>query len=98
MPTDVVDVEAGFPLAAPFSKPGRCGHGCDAGTLPAGPAYEALHVGPYESLPRTYGAIMARMREDGGSPGEAMWEYYLSDPGAEPDPAKWQTLVVWPVA
>jgi AraC family transcriptional regulator len=26
-----------------------------------------------------------------------MWEYYLTDPGVEPDPAKWQTLVVWPV-
>jgi hypothetical protein len=27
-----------------------------------------------------------------------MWEYYLSDPAAEPDPAKWKTLIVWPVA
>ena len=98
MPTDVVDVEAGFPLAAPFSSQAGADTAVSAGTLPAGPAYEALHVGPYELLPQTYGAIMARMREDGVSPGEAMWEYYLSDPGAEPDPAKWQTLVVWPVA
>jgi AraC family transcriptional regulator len=100
MPTDVVDVEAGFPLAAPapFKSAAGEGEAVVAGTLPAGRAYEAIHIGPYESLQRTYGAISARMQEDGVSPGEAMWEYYLTDPGAEPDPAKWQTLVVWPVA
>jgi len=98
MPTDVVDVEAGFPLAAPFKSAGGEDAVVAAGTLPAGQAYEAMHIGSYESLQRTYGAIMARMQEDGASPGEAMWEYYLTDPGAEPDPAKWQTLVVWPVA
>ena len=98
MPTDVVDVEAGFPLASPFTNAGGEATTVIAGTLPAGQAYEALHIGSYESLQHTYGAIMERMREDGVSPGEAMWEYYLSDPGAEPDPAKWQTLVVWPVA
>lgn len=98
MPTDVVDVEAGFPLAAPFTSAGGEDTAVTAGTLPAGQAYEAMHIGPYETLQQTYGAIMARMRADGVSPGGAMWEYYLSDPGAEPDPAKWQTLVVWPVA
>ena len=97
MPTDVVDVEAGFPLAAPFTNAGGGDTAVFAGTLPAGQAYEAMHIGPYESLQHTYSAIVARMQEDGASPGEAMWEYYLTDPGAEPDPAKWQTLVVWPV-
>lgn len=98
MPTDVVDVEAGFPLAAPFPGAGGGDTAVIAGTLPAGQVYEAMHIGPYATLQQTYGAIMARMREDGVDPGGAMWEYYLSDPGAEPDPAKWQTLVVWPVA
>ena len=95
MPTDVVDVEAGFPLAAPY--PGGDG-GVTAGTLPAGRALEAMHVGPYESLPDTYNAVMARMQADGLTPGNTMWEYYLSDPAAEPDPAAWKTLIVWPVA
>lgn len=95
MPTDVVDVEAGFPVAAPF--PGGGDGGVTAGTLPAGQAFEAMHVGPYETLPETYGAIMGKMQADGLTPGNAMWEYYLSDPAAEPDPAKWKTLIVWPV-
>ncbi len=96
MPTDVVDVEAGFPLAAPY--PGGDDGGVAAGVLPAGRALEAMHVGPYESLPETYGAVMARMQADGLTPANTMWEYYLSDPSAEPDPAAWKTLIVWPVA
>ncbi|MET1153791.1 GyrI-like domain-containing protein [Arthrobacter sp.] len=95
-PTDVVDVEAGFPVAAPF--PGGEEGGVTAGSLPAGRAFEAMHVGPYETLPETYRAIMGKMQAEGLTPGSAMWEYYLSDPGAEPDPAAWKTLIVWPVA
>lgn len=101
MPTDVVDVEAGFPVAAPLPGAGNAGGadaGVVAGSLPAGPAFEAMHVGPYETLPETYGAIMEKMQAEGLTPGNAMWEYYLSDPAAEPDPAKWKTLIVWPVA
>jgi len=96
MPTDVVDVEAGFPLAAPY--PGGGESVVTAGTLPAGRALEAMHVGPYDTLPETYGAVMARMQAEGLTPGDAMWEYYLSDPATEPDPAAWKTLVVWPVS
>lgn len=97
-PTDVVDVEAGFPVAAPLTGAGGGEAGVTAGSLPAGKAFEAMHIGPYEALPQTYGAILARMQAEGATPGNAMWEYYLSDPGAEPDPSKWKTLVVWPVA
>ncbi|KRE76344.1 GyrI-like domain-containing protein [Arthrobacter sp. Soil763] len=96
MPTDVVDVEAGFPLAAAY--PGGDAPGVRAGVLPAGRALEAMHVGPYDTLPETYGAVMAKMQAEGLTPGEAMWEYYLSDPAKEPDPAVWKTLVVWPVS
>lgn len=97
MPTDVVDVEAGFPVAAPLPWPGSEG-GVTAGSLPAGRAMEAMHVGPYEKLPETYGAITGKMQAEGLTPGNVMWEYYLSDPAAEPNPAAWKTLVVWPVA
>ncbi|MET3923400.1 GyrI-like domain-containing protein [Arthrobacter sp. UYEF20] len=96
MPTDVVDVEAGFPLAAPF--PGTAEGGVTAGALPAGQAFEAMHIGSYETLEDTYHALMARMEAEAVTPAEKMWEYYLSDPATEPDPSKWKTLVVWPVA
>ena len=95
-PTDVGDVEAGFPLAAPL--PGTGDGGVTAGSLPAGQAYEAMHIGPYDDLEKTYQALVARMAAEAVAPAEEMWEYYLSDPGAEPDPSRWKTLVVWPVA
>ena len=95
-PGEVVDVEAGFPLAAPL--PGAGEGGVTAGSLPGGEAYEALHIGPYEGLEDTYRALIARMAAEAVAPAREMWEYYLSDPGTEPDPARWKTLVVWPVA
>lgn len=107
MPTDVVDVEAGFPLTAPFAagEDGGMtidgGHGqsaVTAGTLPAGPAYVAMHTGPYDSLQRTYQALVERMQADGVAPADLMWEQYLTDPGEEPDQSKWQTQVIWPAA
>lgn len=94
MPTDTVDVEAGFPVSAPITASA----GVEAGTLPACRAFEATHVGPYDSLVTTYNDIQERMKEEGFSPSDSMWEYYLSDPATEPDPATWRTLVVWPVA
>lgn len=93
-PTDVVDVEAGFPVSAPI-------HGADGvvpSALPEGKALEVLHTGPYDTLAQTYADIQARMKDLGLVPADMMWEYYLSDPAAEPDPATWRTLVVWPVA
>ena len=94
MPTEAVDVEAGFPVNAGF----RDADGVATGTLPEADAFEAIHVGPYDTLGTTYGTIQERMREEGLNPSDTMWEYYLSDPETEPDPAKWQTRVVWPVA
>ena len=70
-PTDVVDVEAGFPLAAPFTNPGGEDTEVIAGTLPAGRAYEAMHVGPVRitaaDLWRDHGTDAGGWREPGGS-------------------------------
>ena len=94
MPTDRVDVTAGFPVAGTVAPAGDV----RAGSLPAGRCYEAMHTGPYETLEQTYNLVLAQMAEDGVRPSDTMWEYYLTDPEAEPDPAKWQTRVCWPVA
>ncbi|WP_245953435.1 GyrI-like domain-containing protein [Arthrobacter silvisoli] len=94
MPTQTVDVEAGFPIAGDF-------HGTSdvvASALPETDAFEAMHQGSYDSLSTTYGAIQQRMEAEGLTPSDTMWEFYLSDPGTEPDPTKWLTRVVWPVA
>lgn len=94
MPAETVDVEAGFPVNDGFSETEEVANG----TLPESEAFEAIHLGPYDTLGNTYGAIQERMRAEGLTPSDTMWEYYLSDPESEPDPTKWQTRVVWPAA
>lgn len=93
MPTDIVDVEAGFPIAEPTA-----GHDdIVAGTLPATEAVEAVHVGPYDTLEQTYNEMVEWMSEHNLIPSDDMWEFYLTDPADQPDPRKWETKVVWPV-
>jgi effector-binding domain-containing protein len=94
MPTDVVDLEAGFPVAATFEATGDV----VAGLLPGGRAVQAIHRGSYESLPETYTEVRQRLSEEGLEPGPVAWECYLTDPREHPDPASWQTLVVWPAS
>ena len=93
-PAQTVDVEAGFPISGAFQDK----DGVTAGALPETQAFEAMHMGSYDTLETTYAAIQERMKAQGLTPSETMWEFYLSGPGVEPDPLKWQTRVVWPIA
>lgn len=93
MPTDVVDVAAGFPLDGPVAASG----GVTPYRLPGGRVVEFLHVGTYDTMRDSYAAIYAWMGEHGLAPAPFMWESYLT----EPDPARpeeTRTLITWPVA
>ncbi len=94
MPTDVVVVEAGFPTAEPVDA----GDGVHTLTLPGGPAVVAEHIGPYDTMEQTYEELGTWMTEQGLTPRSGPWETYLTDPSAEPDPAKWCTRITWPVS
>jgi effector-binding domain-containing protein len=94
MPSDIVDVEAGFPASAAITA----ADGVTAGTLPGGKVVEAVHVGPFDTMQQTYDELTSWVRDQGLVPGEVMWETYLSDPEKEPDPATWRTQISWPVA
>lgn len=94
MPTDIVDVEAGFPVAAAVTAAGEV----IPGSLPAGRVVEALHVGPYDTMTETYALIEQCLAARGLKTGDVMWETYLSDPETEPDPAGWRTLITCPLA
>lgn len=93
-PTDVVDVEAGFPVAHAIEADGDV----IPGWLPAGRVAEAVHVGPYDTMDKTYAEMTEYLAKAGLTPGAVMWESYLSDPAAQPDPATWRTSICWPVA
>ena len=74
MPTDTVEVEAGFPVSPDFSAAGEV----ISGLLPASDAIEAVHKGPYDTLERTYALILERMSAEGMTPSETMWAHHLS--------------------
>jgi effector-binding domain-containing protein len=94
MPGETVEVLVGFPVSSPIAAAGEV----EPFELPGGRAVTGTHVGPYEDLERTYGELMAWTQAEGLTLTAGMWESYLSDPAAEPDPATWRTLIVWPVA
>ena len=73
------------------------GEEIQAGFLASGPMAVAMHLGPYEKLPETYVAIESWIKANGYQQSGPAWESYVTDPGEEPDPQKWQTEVFWPI-
>jgi effector-binding domain-containing protein len=90
--TDKVDVTAGFIVDQPVTP----GPSVVLVTLPGGPAVQTVHIGPYEQLHGTYADLGRWMSEQGLTPAATMWEQYLVGRDVEPDPSRWQTLIVYP--
>ena len=94
MPAATVVVEAGIPTAGPIEAAGDV----EPRELPGGRMVTAVHVGPYDTLPQTYGEMERWMRERGVTPRGGPFESYETDPGEEPDQSKWETRIHWPIA
>lgn len=94
MPTDTVEVEAGFPVSEKLEAQRGA---VLPGTLPGGRCVHGLHLGPYETMKKTYDELWKWAGEKQLRPHAEMWESYLSDPKAEPDPTRWRTEIFWPV-
>jgi len=67
------------------------------GTLEGGDILKANHFGPYERLEESYIEIQKMIEDEGLESRHAHWEQYVTDPGDEPDPNKWQTDIYWPI-
>ncbi len=93
-PTDTVDVAAGFPFVGSITPP----DGTTLVELPGGPAVEAIHVGPYDELEKTYTTVAEWMQQEHVTPSSVMWEEYLAGPDSDPDPSTWRTRIVYPIA
>jgi AraC family transcriptional regulator len=89
----LLTIEGGMPVVNASESAGDI----EAGELQGGPVATAMHVGPYDALPQTHAAIERWIAEQGHHAKGAPWEQYITDPGEEPDPSKWRTLVVWPL-
>lgn len=96
MPTDTVDVAAGFPVDGLETGPlaGRV----EVVELPGGPALVGLHVGSYDDLGAAWAEVEAA-RAEHGRPGRGdFWEEYVTDPSPSGDPSRNETLLVLPLA
>lgn len=91
--SDVVEVAAGFPVSGSTESAGEV----VSWVLPGGRAVTTVHVGPYDGMDKIYDQMREWMAEQGLTPGDHLWEVYLSDPSDEPDPSTWRTQIVWPV-
>ncbi len=86
-------LRGGMPVAAGTAASG----GFEVEVLPAGPAAVTMHVGPYDSLHEAHAALEQHLDAEGLTRSGPLREIYLTDPGEVPDPAEWQTQIVWPV-
>ena len=92
MPTDTVDLAAGFPVQREVVATGDV----VASTLPGGRAAQVMHVGSYDSLGQTYDRLFGWMRQQGLTPDSMMWESYLTEPDAD-NPDATLTRITWPI-
>jgi DNA gyrase inhibitor GyrI len=100
-----MDAELRVELAVPVSEPVPASGRIQPGTLPGGRYAILRHAGPYDGLVAANAALQ-RWADARGlafdtwetSDGKA-WrcraEHYLTDPSAEPDPAKWEVDVAY---
>ena len=99
---DEVDVEMGFPVAAPVAnlrpldecEPGEVG----ASELPGGEAAVTVHRGSYDGLSAAYDQLNDWIRTQGRTEGSAPWESYVDDPSEIEDAANLRTEIIWPLA
>jgi effector-binding domain-containing protein len=87
------DLECGLPVATTMGGAGRI----QSSELPGGSVAFSSYVGPYERLSEAHDALVVWMGENGHQVAGAPWEFYVTDPGEEPDPSKWETDIYYPV-
>ncbi|MGF1464683.1 MAG: helix-turn-helix domain-containing protein [Sandaracinaceae bacterium] len=89
----LVTLRSGMPVTRGAKGKGEI----EAIVLPAGEAAVTTHVGPYDGLGEAHAAAERFVEREGLRRAGPLREVYLTDPTEVPDPAKWQTRVLWPV-
>jgi effector-binding domain-containing protein len=93
-PPGEMEIEVGVPVPDRVEPDGRV----EPGELPGGLVAVATHHGAYDRIAETYGAMMRWIGEHDRRPVGPMWECYRTDPQQEPDPSRWETEIVQPIA
>jgi effector-binding domain-containing protein len=88
------DFEICVPVTRPVTPAGRV----RPGSLPAATVARTVYHGGYEGLGAAWQELDAWVASQGKKPGPSLWEVYLTDPHANPDPATWRTELNRPLA
>jgi hypothetical protein len=96
-----LEIELGVPADVTAGESGRI----RPGILPAGRYVVLRHAGPYDGLVASNAALMEWARDhaipldcrdaDRGTAWHSRVEHYLTNPVAEPDPAKWEVDIAY---
>lgn len=95
-------VEVGVPVREPVREPVPAGR-VEPGVLPAGQYLRATHTGHFDLLVEATGEFLGWAAEHGlefdawdtdeGHAWAARLEHYPTDPVAEPNPSRWETVL-----
>lgn len=98
-------IEMGVPVAEPITVASADNLRVRPGLLPGGQYAVLRHIGPYDGLIASNAALQEWASARGvtfdawDTPEGSAWrgriEQYITDPSAEPDPAKWQTDIAY---
>jgi AraC family transcriptional regulator len=88
-----VDAEIGWPVAEAVEGKGRV----EAAIFPHSRALVMRHVGPYDTLPDSYGVLSEVIDESGLASTGSPREIYLTSPQEVADASDYETLIVWPI-
>lgn len=93
VPGETVDLEAGFPTDRAVTPDDDV----VAGRLPGGRIARTVHAGSFDGLGPAWQRLGDWIGAQGLTPGEELWEVYLTEPSPEMDPADLRTELNWSV-
>ena len=95
MPTDSVDLAAGFGVGA--DTPRALGGGVEVVQLPGGPAAVGVHVGTYDDLPAAWDELSTWSSQHAVTMRGDFLEVYVTDPSEVAEASLNETRLVLPI-
>ncbi|WGW12138.1 GyrI-like domain-containing protein [Saxibacter everestensis] len=92
-PGETADLEVGFITDRAIQPDGDVA----AGSIPGGRVARLVHLGGYEGLGASWERLNSWIREQGLTPGQTIWEYYVTEPTPDMDPSELRTELNWSV-
>jgi effector-binding domain-containing protein len=86
-----------FLVGFPVDREGRNAGKVMARSYPEMKVVQAVHIGPYEDFAISYAELEKYMAENAMEGRGDSFEFYTVNMMNEPDPAKWQTLITFPL-